>query len=125
MVEIKHLTCIGCPMSCPLELTIVDGKIHQVTGNECKRGEEYARQEFAAPSRMVSTTIACSAGLWPRLPVKTAAAIPKDKVIEAVQTLHTLKVKAPIQTGQVILENVAETGIAVIATRSLPRRVKP
>ena len=120
MVEIKHLTCIGCPMSCPLELTIVDGEIRKITGNSCKIGEVYARQEYTAPSRMVSTTMACTSGLWPRLPVKTAEAIPKDKVIEAVQTLHTRKVKAPIQAGQVILENVAETGIAVIATRTLP-----
>ena len=120
MVEIKHLTCIGCPMSCPLELTIIDGELREITGNECQRGEDYALQELTAPSRMVSTTVSCPSGLWPRLPVKTAEAIPKDKVIEAVRILHTLTVKAPIQAGQVILDNVAETGISVISTRSLP-----
>ncbi len=119
MIEKKHLTCIGCPMSCPLELTIVDGEIREITGNSCKRGEDYARQEYTAPSRMVSTTIACTSGIWPRLPVKTAAAVPKGKVIEVVKALHALEIEAPVQMGQIILDNVADTGVAVIATRSL------
>jgi CxxC motif-containing protein len=120
MIEKKHLVCIGCPMSCPLELTIVDGEILEITGNSCKLGEDYAKQEYNAPSRMVSTTIACTLGLWPRLPVKTATAVPKGKVVAVVQALHTLEIKAPVQMGQVILDDVADTGIAVVATRSLP-----
>jgi CxxC motif-containing protein len=116
----KHtLTCIGCPMSCHLELVIVDGEIREVIGNDCHRGEAYARQEYTAPCRMVSTTITCSSGLWPRLPVKTAAAVPKVKVMAVVQALHSLKIEAPVQIGQIILDDVAGTGIAVIATRSL------
>ena len=121
MIEKKHLICIGCPMSCPLELTIVDGEILEITGNGCKRGEDYARQEYTAPSRMVSTTIACTLGLWPRLPVKTAIAVPKGKVIAVVEILHALEIKAPVRVGQVILDNVADTGIAVVATRCMPR----
>ena len=120
MLEKKILTCIGCPMSCPLELTIIDGEICEITGNSCKHGEDYARQEFTAPRRMVSTTIACNSGLWPRLPVKTVEAVPKNRVVAVAQALHTLEIEAPVQMGQVILDDVAETGIAVIATRSLP-----
>ena len=121
MSEIRHLTCIGCPMGCPLELIIVAGEILEITGNECKRGEDYARQEFSDPRRMVSTTVTCISGLWPRLPIKTAEAIPKDKVIAVVEALHTLRIEAPVQIGEVILDDVAGTGIAVVATRSLPR----
>jgi len=124
MSEIRHLTCIGCPMGCPLELIIVAGEIMEITGNECKRGEDYARQEYSDPRRMVSTTVACISGLWPRLPVKTIEAVPKDKVIAVVRALHTLEIEAPVQMDQVILDNVAETGITVIATRSLSRREK-
>ncbi|SDZ95889.1 CxxC motif-containing protein [Desulfuromusa kysingii] len=120
MKEIKNMTCIGCPMSCPLQLTIVDGEIEEITGYSCKKGEEYARQEYTAPRRMVSTTVACSGGLWPRVPVKTAESIPKETVLAVVRELHRYKVKAPVQVGQIILENVAGTGVAVVATRSLP-----
>ncbi len=117
----KNLTCISCPMSCQLELTIDNGEILQITGNGCKNGETYARQEFTNPQRVVTTTVACHSGLWPRLPVKTVAAVPKDKVAHVVRALHGVEVEAPVQLGQVIMENVAKTGVAVIATRSLPQ----
>jgi CxxC motif-containing protein len=120
MQEKKQLTCIGCPMSCPLELTIVNGEISEITGYSCKKGEEYARQEYTAPVRMVSTTIACASGLWPRLPVKTVEGVPKGQVMAVVQELHALEIAAPVQVGQVILDDVAATGIAVVSTRSLP-----
>ncbi len=120
MREKRRLTCIGCPMSCPLELVIIDGEIREITGNDCKRGEAYARQEYSAPCRMVSTTIACASGLWPRLPVKTVTAVPKAEVMAVAQALHALEIVAPVQIGQIILDDVAGTGIAVIASRSLP-----
>ena len=120
MVEKKHLICIGCPMGCPLELIIVDGEIREITGNECKRGEDYARQEYTDPRRMISTTVSCNAGLWPRLPVKTVEAVPKDKVMAVAQALHTFEIEAPVRMGEIILDDVAETGIAVVATRSMP-----
>ncbi len=120
MVEKINLTCLGCPMGCPLQLSIVDGEIREVTGYQCKRGEAYAKQEYTDPRRMVSTTVSCPTGLWPRLPVKTVDPVPKDSVPAVVQALHTLEVKAPIRMGQVILEDVAGTGVTVIATRSLP-----
>lgn len=122
MPEKKHLTCIGCPMCCPLELTIVAGEIREISGNNCKRGEEYARQEFTAPCRVVCTTVDCSSGIWPRLPVKTAAAVPKNKVQSVTRALHSLKIEAPVRMGQLIFSNVADTGIDVIATRSLPQK---
>lgn len=121
MREKKNLTCIGCPMSCPLQLLIIDGEIQEVTGFDCKRGEAYARQEFTNPCRIVCTTVACVAGLWPRLPVKTVAAIPKDKVLAAVQALHALEIEAPVKVGQVVMENVVETGVAVISSRSMAK----
>lgn len=122
MVEKRHLTCIGCPLGCPLELTIRDGRLYAISGHSCPRGEEYARQEFSDPRRMLCTTVRCPTGLWPRLPVKSATALPKAKIRTAAQILHGMEVEAPVRIGQIILEDVANTGIAVIATRSLPRR---
>jgi len=122
MLEKKHLTCIGCPMGCPLELTVIDGELRDISGNSCPRGLDYAQQEFSDPRRMVSTTVACPSGLWPRLPVKTTEAIPKDRVMDVVRKLHTMEIEAPVKAGQILLHNVAGTGIAVAATRSLPRK---
>ena len=115
-----ELTCIGCPMGCPLELTIEGKEVVKVTGNECRRGDKYARQEFTDPRRMVTTTVACSNGLWSRVPVKTSEAVPKGKVMDIAEALHQLNLQAPVTVGQVVLDDAAGTGIAVIATRSMP-----
>jgi CxxC motif-containing protein len=115
-----ELVCISCPMGCQMQLDIEDGEIKAVEGNKCKIGPKYAKQEFIDPRRMLSTTVACQNGLWPRLPVKTAAAIPKAMMREIARSLHHLTVMAPIEIGAVIIENIAGTGINVIATRSMP-----
>jgi len=121
MPERKTLTCLGCPMGCPLQLTIENGEIAEITGYECKRGEEYALQEYTNPCRLVSTTVACNSGLWPRLPVKTVDVVPKDRVLAVARALHALTIEAPVAMGQIIVDDVAGTGVAVIATRTLPR----
>ncbi len=121
MKKQMELICIGCPMGCHLQLVIEDGAIKEIEGNECKIGPKYARQEFTDPRRMLSTTVACKDGLWPRLPVKTAEAIPKAMMIEIARRLHLLTVTAPVEIGEVIVENVGGTGINVIATRTMPR----
>ena len=43
-----ELTCIGCPMGCPLIVTMEDGAVASVTGNTCPRGDAYARKEVTA-----------------------------------------------------------------------------
>jgi CxxC motif-containing protein len=120
--ERQRLTCIGCPMGCPLDLAIVDGQIVEVSGYECQKGDRYARQEFTDPRRGVSTTVACVNGLWPRLPVKTAAPVPKERVRDVANALHSIVVTAPVSLGQVIVEDVAGTGVLVVATRTMPVR---
>ena len=47
-----ELTCIGCPMGCPLIVTMEDGAVVSVTGNTCPRGDAYARKEVTAPTRI-------------------------------------------------------------------------
>ena len=47
-----ELTCISCPMGCPLIVTMEDGAVASVTGNTCPRGDAYARKEVTAPTRI-------------------------------------------------------------------------
>ena len=49
-MEKRELTCIGCPMGCPLTVEIEDGNVVSVTGNTCKRGDVYARKEVTNPN---------------------------------------------------------------------------
>ena len=44
-MEKRELTCIGCPLGCAVTVEMEGGEILKITGNTCKRGEEYARKE--------------------------------------------------------------------------------
>ena len=57
-----ELTCIGCPMGCPLIVTMEDGAVASVTGNTCPRGDAYARKEVTAPTRIVTSTVRVTGG---------------------------------------------------------------
>jgi len=124
MTETKQFICIRCPMGCPLRLEHEGDKIVEVSGNECKRGAKYARQEFTEPRRGFSTTVAVSNGRWERLPVKTVIPVHKDRVLEAAREIHRqLHVQAPIRMGQVLIKDLlGEPGLDVVATRSIPLR---
>ena len=43
-METRELICIGCPLGCPLTVRL-DGEQMEISGNTCKRGEDYARKE--------------------------------------------------------------------------------
>jgi CxxC motif-containing protein len=114
-----ELTCIGCPLGCPLTVTIQDNNEIIVAGNTCPKGATYAQKEVTNPTRIVTSTVRVSGGSCAMLNVKTASDIPKDKIFACVEALKEVVVPAPIRIGDVILENVADTGVAVIAARNV------
>ena len=113
----RELTCIGCPMGCALTVEVENNEAVSVTGNTCKIGENYAKSEISAPVRAVTTT-ALTAGGRP-VPVKTAGNVPKEKIFDVVSEIKSVKVTLPVKLGDVVLENAAGTGVAVVATKSV------
>lgn len=111
----KELICIGCPMGCPIVVEMEDGKVLSVTGNTCPRGESYARKEVTNPTRIVTTTVRVDGGKVPMINVKTEQDIPKDKIFECIAALRGMTMKAPVHIGDIILENVADTGVNIVA----------
>ena len=114
-----ELTCIGCPMGCPLIVAMEDGAVASVTGNTCPRGDAYARKECVHPERTVTGTVRVLGGPLPVVPVRTQGEVPKEKVLEVARALHTAAVPAPVQAGQVVLADVCGTGVAVVATKNI------
>lgn len=86
-MEIRTLTCISCPMGCPLTIEMDGDEIISITGNTCKRGEVYARKEVTAPTRIVTSTIKVTGGSADMVSVKTKTDIPKDKIFECIKCL--------------------------------------
>lgn len=117
----KELTCIGCPLGCALTVTLEGAAVCAVCGNTCPRGEAYARKELTNPTRIVTTTVRVRGGTMPMASVRTAEDIPKGKMFACVAALKEVVLDAPVTLGQVVLPDVAETGVAVLATRNVPR----
>ena len=117
-MEQKELICIGCPMGCPVMVEMDGGEIVSVSGNTCPRGDAYARKEVTNPTRIVTSTVKAEGGLVEMISVKTKEDIPKDKIFDCVRALKGITVKAPVHIGDVILADVAGTGVDVVATRN-------
>ena len=111
----QEMTCIVCPMGCRLTVTEDNGVI-TVAGNTCKRGEMYGKQEFTMPMRVVTTSVRLTGGTRPVVSVKTQGQVPKTKIPDVLSACRSVKVKAPVKIGDVILENVAGTDVNIVAT---------
>ncbi|MDO4474000.1 MAG: DUF1667 domain-containing protein [Eubacteriales bacterium] len=118
-MEMKQLVCIGCPLGCNLNVTIEDDKTISVTGNTCPRGADYARKEMTDPRRIVTSSVKVTGGHLASVSVKTESDIPKGKIFDCVKALREVELTAPVSIGQIVLENVADTGVNVIATKNI------
>ena len=114
----KEMICIQCPVGCKLAVREKNGEIY-VEGNKCKRGEEYAINEIRRPTRILTTTVFIEGGKHEMLPVKSDGEIPKSLLRKAMKELASVRVKAPVKCGDVVYENVANTGINIVATRDM------
>ena len=112
----KQMTCIVCPKGCLLTLAEENGKI-TVTGNTCPRGEKHAIDEYTNPVRSLTATIRISNRPDTMVSVKTAAPIPKDKMLEAMAQLRKIQVAAPVKIGTVLMEDVF--GTQIVATKEI------
>lgn len=113
-----ELTCINCPVGCRLTVQMQAGAVVEVSGNQCKRGDAYARQECVAPQRMLTAVIPVRLCKTP-LPVKTRTPVPKERIQDCMAELAQVKITAPVKAGQVVISNICGTNVDVIATKTL------
>jgi len=123
----KNLTCIVCPIGCSLE--IIDEAPFDnlsVTGNKCKRGEDYAQEEIRSPKRTVTATVSIKENKTApqlmsvrRVPVKTSSPCPRGKISALLDDIYKLKITLPVKSGDVLIADWRGEGIDIIAARSL------
>lgn len=116
-METRELTCIGCPVGCSLLVELMSGQIIKVTGNNCQIGERYAKSELTNPMRTLTSTVRTDSSHDPVISVKTQGEIPKSKIMECMKALKEIEVKMPINIGDVVLADVAGTGVNIVATK--------
>lgn len=125
VIETLQFNCTTCPSECLLAVeverdadgTVVD--VRSVTGNSCPRGDKFAHQELTCPMRVLTTTVAVSGGDEVLLPVRTAEAIPLELHAQAMALIRGLAVNAPIHMGDVILPNLLDTNINLVASMDI------
>jgi CxxC motif-containing protein len=123
----EEIICIGCPLGCRTTLKInKQHEVVEITGYKCKEGRQYVMEEYRNPVRILTSTVLTEKSGCPLLPVRTNRPILKSKLKEATLALVRVKAKPPVKVGQVILPNLLNSGVDIVATDDLfPRPTLP
>jgi CxxC motif-containing protein len=125
VTETSQFNCTTCPSECLLTVEVERDaddavvEVRYVTGNSCPRGDKFAHQELTCPMRVLTTTVAVSGSDEALLPVRTAEAIPLALHAQAMDLIRGLVIDAPIRMGGVVLEDLLNTGIDLIASMDI------
>lgn len=120
-MSIINKKCMVCPLGCQLKI-IKDESLefpYSVEGNKCNRGKEYALKEVLEPSRVITSRVLLKNGPMGRLPVKTSGVIPEKLIDECMEIIKSTEVSAPIENGDIIIKNILNTGVDVVAARKV------
>ncbi len=115
----KEFVCITCPMGCHLVVNDDDKNNIIVTGNTCPRGKQYGINEVTRPKRMVTSSVKVNGGIDSVVSVKTKEAIDKHLIFDVLNELKGVELKAPVKIGDVVIKNVLNTNVDVIASRNV------
>ena len=116
----KSITCIVCPKSCGV-IVRPAGDALEVTGNECRRGAEYAENEYRHPMRAITSTVKVTGGIFPRMGVAGTKEVPREKLRDCLAEIYRLAVPAPVEEGQLLLRDVCGTGCDIVAAMSMEK----
>ena len=116
-MAVRKLTCIECPKGCRLTVDVENGKVIKAAGSECPKGENYAIFEIENPSRILTSTVLGPGLSLKMIPVRTDNPIPKSRIFEAMKEIKKIKVKRPLNAGDIIVKDFLSLGVNLIATR--------
>lgn len=112
----REITCIVCPRGCRMTADIQAERI-TVTGHSCNRGEKHAVAEILHPVRSLTSIVRVSNRRDTMVSVKSEAPVPKEEMFAIMERIHATTVEAPVQIGDVLLDNVC--GTKIIATKQI------
>jgi CxxC motif-containing protein len=115
-----ELTCIVCPNGCLLKVE-GSGDNLSVTGNKCKKGVEFAKEELTCPKRTVCTTMKTVYNELPVVPVRTSQAIPKELIFDMMKTVNCVMIDKKLKRGETVISNILNTGADIIVTSDMTK----
>ena len=111
----NEFICIVCPKGCRIK---VDNE-GNISGYTCLRGLNYVKEELTCPKRMLTSTVKVSNRKDTYVSVKTSSSIPKDLLLKVMEELKKASVEAPVKMHQVLLKNIFDTNVDIIATKEI------
>lgn len=109
----NKFVCIKCPIGCTLE---VDNE--KITGARCPKGITFAKQELTLKLRSYTSSVKTNFNNV-FVPVKATNYVPLKEFKNITKIINEIKVKLPIKMGDIIIENILNLGIDIIATRTI------
>jgi len=109
---VKTITCIMCPNGCEIS--------YDLSGGMCEKGPAYVKNEILNPKRTLTSSVRVTGGTIPLASVKTTGFLPKEKLPDAMELISKIVVEAPVEAGQVIVQDFMEEGISLVATKEVP-----
>lgn len=117
----RVMTCIICPKGCRIEVcqsNEAPSKL-ELNGYRCDRGRQWVKKEFTHPERTICTSVLVTGGKAPLCSIRTDRPIPRERIRELMEHIHTLVIRAPVESGMVIEEHPLGLECSLVATRSV------
>ena len=115
----KNIICTVCPRGCHVKVTLNGTEVTDVADYGCKRGKDYAAAEATHPVRILTTTVKIADNRYNLLPVRSNAPVPKELQMACMKAIKEISVTAPVKAGDVVLANICNTGVDIVATKDL------
>ena len=114
-----RVICIQCPLGCEIEVERLPEGGYRSLDAYCKAGERYAIEEVRRPLRVLTSTVRVHGGDLPVVSVRTSCAVPKESIPDCLRELRSLRFRAPLTRCEVLVEDLAQTGCDLVATRTV------
>ena len=116
----NFMVCLVCPKSCLLSVMGNSEKI-TVENNGCDRGLEFAKKELTDPERILTSTMRVYLGVLPLVSVRSDKLVKKSELRKLIKQLDSIIVSAPVLSGQIMVSDLGENKVNIIATRTIEK----
>lgn len=117
----RKFVCIVCPNGCEIEAEFEGENIKRISGNKCRKGEEYVVQELIDPRRTIASSVRIEGSFLPLCSVRLTNPIPKKDIFRVMEEVNKIHLKAPVHVGDIVLHNVCGLGSDVVVTKNMER----
>ena len=119
----REFVCIICPNGCQIKVEYEGTNIKNIKGDECPKGKDYVKNEITNPLRVFTGSVLVENGDFSLVSVKTLSPIPKKYLKKVGEITRRIKVEAPVEIGQIVVSNLLDNNIDLIATRKVKMKM--